>query len=139
MHLELGQSSLALNPIQYVLVPKFYAMTVAMPLLTMISVIVGILGAFVIALTYLNIGIEPFFNQVTNALFLKDIITGLVKSVVFAWLIVILGAYQGFRVRGGAAEVGKATTASVVSSIFAVILADSLLGLLFYFNQPLNI
>jgi phospholipid/cholesterol/gamma-HCH transport system permease protein len=131
--------SMALNPIQYVLVPKFYAMTVAMPLLTMMSVIIGIIGAFVVALTYLDIGIEPFFNQVANALFLKDIITGLIKSLVFAWLIVLLGAYHGFRVRGGAAEVGKATTASVVSSIFAVILADSVLGLLFYFGQPVDI
>ncbi|MBN2105497.1 ABC transporter permease [bacterium] len=131
--------SMALNPIQYVLVPKFYAMTVAMPLLTVLSVIIGIFGAFVIALTYLDIGLEPFYNQVVNALLLKDILTGLVKSVVFAWLIVILGAYQGFKVRGGAAEVGKATTASVVSSIFAVIFADSILGLIFYFGQPVEI
>jgi phospholipid/cholesterol/gamma-HCH transport system permease protein len=73
-----------------------------------------------------------------HALFLKDILTGLVKSVVFAWLIVILGAYHGFRVRGGAAEVGRATTASVVSSIFAVILADSLLGLVFYLGKGIE-
>ncbi|MFC1570108.1 MlaE family ABC transporter permease, partial [bacterium] len=131
--------SMALNPIQYVLVPKFYAMTVAMPLLTILSIIIGIFGAFIIALTYLDIGIEPFYNQVVNALILKDIVTGLIKSLVFAWLIVILGAYHGFQVRGGAAEVGKATTASVVSSIFAVILADSLLGLLFYFGQGIDI
>ncbi|MBN1781316.1 MlaE family lipid ABC transporter permease subunit [bacterium] len=131
--------SMALNPVQYVLVPKFYAMTVAMPLLTILSVIIGILGAFVIGLTYLEIGLEPFYNQVVSALFLKDIITGLVKSVVFAWLIVILGAYHGFRVRGGAAEVGKATTASVVSSIFAVIFADSILGLIFYLGQTIDI
>ncbi len=131
--------SMALNPVQYVLIPKFYAMTVAMPILTMLSVIIGIFGALVIALTYLDVGIEPFYNQVINALILKDIVTGLIKSLVFAWIIVILGAYQGFKVRGGAAEVGKATTASVVSSIFMVILADSLLGLVFYLGQGIDI
>lgn len=129
--------SMGLNPIRYVLVPKVYAILFTMPMLTMLSMVIGILGAFFIAVTYLDIGFEPFYNQVVNALVFKDIITGLIKSVVFAWLIVTIGAYYGFQVRGGAAEVGKATTASVVASIFWVIFMDCILGLLFYF--PLRI
>jgi len=61
-------------------------------------------------------------------------VTGLIKSVVFAWLIVLTAAAYGFRTRGGAADVGRATTASVVTSIFLVVLADSILGLIFYFD-----
>jgi len=130
--------SMALNPVRYVVVPKFYAITLTMPLLTILSMLIGIFGAMVIGYTYLNIGILPFYQQVVDALVFRDIITGLAKSVVFAWIIVITGAYYGFRVRGGAEGVGKATTASVVASVFLVILADSILGLFFYFGRGLQ-
>ena len=129
--------SMGLNPIRYVLVPKVYAITCMMPLLTILSVLFGIAGAFVIGLTYLGIGFSPFYNEVVNALVLKDIVTGLIKSVVFALLIVTIAAYFGFKVKGGAESVGRATTASVVASIFFVILADCILGLIFYFNEPI--
>jgi phospholipid/cholesterol/gamma-HCH transport system permease protein len=130
--------SMALNPVRYVVVPKFYAITLTMPLLTILSMLIGIFGAMVIGYTYLNIGIIPFYQQAVDALIIKDIITGLIKSIVFAWIIVITGAYYGFRVKGGAEGVGKATTASVVTSVFLVILADSALGLLFYFGRGVN-
>ncbi len=126
--------AMGLNPVRYNLVPKIHAITTMMPLLTILSMILGILGALLIGVVYLHIGFKPFLAQTINALILKDILTGLVKSIVFAWLIVLTAAAYGFRVRGGAADVGKATTASVVTSIFLVILADSLLGLLFYFS-----
>lgn len=129
--------SMGLNPVKYVLVPKFYAITMTMPMLTILSMIIGILGALVIGYTYLDIGVEPFLRQVQNVLVMRDIMTGLVKSLVFAWLIVIIAAFYGFRTEGGPAEVGKATTYSVVASIFAVIFADSILGLMFYFGQDI--
>jgi phospholipid/cholesterol/gamma-HCH transport system permease protein len=127
--------SMALNPVQYVLVPKVYAILVTAPMLTMLSIMIGIFGSLVIGITYLDVALEPFYNQVVNALYLKDVVTGLVKSVVFACIIVMVGAAYGFRVKGGAEDVGRVTTASVVASIFLVILADSLLGLIFYFGQ----
>jgi phospholipid/cholesterol/gamma-HCH transport system permease protein len=125
--------SMAINPVQYVLVPKIYAITTMLPLLTVLSMIIGMLGALTIGVVYLDIGVQPFYNQVVKALILKDVLTGLIKSVVFAWIVVMTGAYTGLTVRGGSQDVGRATTASVVMSIFLVILADSLLGLLFYF------
>jgi len=129
--------SMGLNPIRYVLVPKIYAISVTMPLLTVLAILIGIVGAGVIAFTYLDIGIGPFYNQVVNALALRDIVTGLVKSIVFALIIVLVGAFYGFRVKGGSEGVGRATTSSVVTSIFGVILADSILGLIFYLGQDL--
>jgi len=131
--------SMALNPVRYIVVPKFYAITLTMPLLTILSMLIGIFGAMVIGYTYLDIGILPFYQQVVDALVFRDIITGLVKSIVFAWIIVVTGAYYGFRVRGGAEGVGKATTASVVASVFLVILADSILGLFFYFGRGIQL
>jgi phospholipid/cholesterol/gamma-HCH transport system permease protein len=131
--------TMGLNPVRYVLVPKIYAITITLPLLTVLAMLIGIFGAMVIGYTYLDIGIEPFFNQVINALVLKDILTGLIKSLVFAWIIVAVSAHFGFRVKGGAEGVGRATTASVVTSIFLVILADSILGLVFYFGSGIEI
>jgi phospholipid/cholesterol/gamma-HCH transport system permease protein len=130
--------SMGLNPIRYILVPKMYAISTMMPLLTMLSMIIGILGALVIGVTYLDLGVKPFYNEVVFALILKDILTGLLKSLVFAWIIVLVGAFYGFRVKGGAEGVGRATTASVVASIFMVIVADSLIGLFFYFGKGIE-
>jgi len=64
---------------------------------------------------------------------LKDVLTGLVKSVSFAWVITIVAAYRGLHFRGGAEGVGIATTSSVVTSIFTIIVVDSFWGIVFYF------
>jgi phospholipid/cholesterol/gamma-HCH transport system permease protein len=130
--------SMALHPTRYVLVPKIYAISLTMPLLTILSVVIGIFGAMVIGFVYLGIGFKPFFQEVLTVLFFRDIITGLLKSLVFAWIIVLVGAYYGFSVKGGSEGVGRVTTAAVVASIFWVILADSILGLIFYFGQGLE-
>jgi phospholipid/cholesterol/gamma-HCH transport system permease protein len=130
--------SMGLNPIGYVLAPKIYAITVMMPLLTVLSVIIGIVGAMVIGYTYLDIGPQAFYQEVMTVLLLRDIVTGLIKSLIFAWIIVLTGAFYGFRVKGGSEGVGRATTASVVASIFLVIVADSILGMIFYFGRGLQ-
>ncbi len=127
--------SMGLNPVTYVVVPKVHAITVTAPMLTILSMIIGIAGSFLVGITYLGIAPEPFFREVVNALILKDIITGFIKSFIFAWIIVTVGAYYGFTVKGGSEGVGRSTTASVVTSIFLVVLADSILGLIFYFGQ----
>jgi len=124
--------TMALNPIKYVVLPKLYAMTIATPLLTVFADIIGIAGGFVIGITYLKLSPTAFIDRMANVMVLKDIITSVVKSLVFAWLITIVGVFFGLRARGGAGGVGKATTASVVTAIFLVIVADSVLGLLFY-------
>lgn len=131
--------SMALNPVRYILVPKIYAITLTSPMLTILSMLIGIMGSFVIGITYLDIPFRPFYNEVVNALFLKDILTGMLKSIIFAWIIVITGAFFGFQVKGGSEGVGRVTTAAVVASIFLVILADSILGLIFYFGQEIQI
>jgi phospholipid/cholesterol/gamma-HCH transport system permease protein len=130
--------SMALHPTRYVVVPKLYAITLTQPLLTVLSIIIGIGGAMVIGYTYLGIGPRPFYQEVMTVLFFRDIVTGLVKSVVFALIIVLVGAYYGFSAKGGSEDVGRVTTAAVVASIFWVILADSILGLIFYFGQGLE-
>ncbi len=126
--------TMALNPIRYVVVPKLYAILVSLPLLTIIANIMGMVGGMVIAYTYLDINPQVFYSRLESNLYFWDLFTGFIKSLVFAGIIVLTASYYGFKVKGGSEGVGRATTASVVASIFLVILADSLLGLLFYFE-----
>jgi len=122
---------MAINPISYVVVPKFLAITICMPLLVTLSMILGILGGFVIGLTYLDLTIVSYFNETISILTAEDLLVGLSKSVFFAWVIVIIGSYFGFKAQGGAAGVGKVTTSAVVASIFAVIFLDALFSLIY--------
>ena len=80
----------------------------------------------------MDIPATTFLNQVFSALFLKDLLTGLVKSISFAWIITIIAVYRGLNFSGGAAGVGEATTSSVVRAIFAIIVLDLTWGMLFY-------
>ncbi len=126
--------AMGLQPIRYIVVPKFRGLTLTMPLLVAYANLLGMVGGYAVALLYLDIGSAAYWDGVTDALVLKDILTGLVKSLAFAWIIVLVAAHKGFQARGGAESVGLVTTASVVSSIFWVIVADAVFSLLFYFG-----
>ena len=125
---------MAINPIRYVVVPKFLAITICIPLLVTMSTLVGILGGLIVAVTYLDLSAVVFFNRVFEILTMRDALIGLGKSFFFAWVIVIIGSYYGFNVKGGAEGVGKVTTQAVVASIFWVIILDALNSLIFYFK-----
>ncbi len=124
--------TMALNPVNFLIVPRTLAMLLVLPCLTVLADFVGIAGGFVLAVTNLKIPFIAYFNETAQAILLKDFLTGLVKSVFFAVIIAQIGAYQGFNVEGGAEGVGKSTTASVVVSIFMIILADLVFTTLFY-------
>lgn len=124
--------TMGLNPIRFVIVPKMHGGIITLPFLTIIADVLGIAGGLVIAFTYLDISPVVFVHRMEECLYLKDIIFGVIKSVVFAFLIVITGSYFGFRVKQGAEDVGKVTTNAVVVAISLVIIADSIMGLLFY-------
>ncbi|MCC7430781.1 MlaE family lipid ABC transporter permease subunit [bacterium] len=125
--------TMAISPIRYIFVPKFHAITVIMPLLSVLSVVIGIIGGFIVGYFYLDLSFNAYFSETLKVLMVKDFLTGFTKSIVFAWIIVIVGCFFGISVKGGAEGVGKVTTSSVVASIFTVILADSFFSLIFYF------
>ena len=122
---------MSINPLRYVVAPKMLAITVCMPLLVTLAIIIGILGGLVIAMTYLNLSAYSYLHECFTILAFKDLSLSLVKSIVFSWVIVVIGSYYGFQVEGGAEGVGKATTNAVVSSIFAVILIDVIFSLIY--------
>jgi phospholipid/cholesterol/gamma-HCH transport system permease protein len=118
--------TMGINPIQFVVVPKFWAITFTMPLLSIFATTAGIIGGFIIGVTYLDLAPNLFFGELMKNLNARDISAGFIKSVVFSWLIIWIGAYYGLRVRGGAEAVGKETTESVVTGIFIIIIADAI-------------
>ncbi len=122
--------------VDFVAVPKLLALVCMVPLLTLMADFLGILGGWVVATTYLDLSSRPYLQATIDALRFKDLVTGMVKSLSFAWGIGLIGLYYGMQVQGGAQEVGKATTASVVSSIFFIIVADSVFSILFYVVMP---
>lgn len=125
-------NTMGINPIQYLIVPKMQASIITMPLIAILADIAGILGGVIVVYFYLDISPVTFYNSMVETLRLQDILNGIIKSLVFAGLIVQTSSFYGLQVRGGAVGVGKYTTKAVVTSIFLVILADSFLGLLFY-------
>ncbi len=125
-------TTMGLNPIRFIVVPKMHAAICTIPFLTILANILGITGGVVVAYLYLDISPAMFFSRMEAVLYFRDIITGLIKSLIFAAVIVLTGSYFGFQVRGGAEGVGRVTTSAVVIAISIVILADSLLGLIFY-------
>lgn len=124
--------TMGFNPIKFLVVPRFAALLIMLPCLTLIADFVGIAGGFFLAIFNLKIAFIRYFNQTIEALVMKDLITGLAKTIIFATIISQIGCYQGFGVSGGAEGVGKATTASVVTSIFLIIVADLLSTMFFY-------
>jgi phospholipid/cholesterol/gamma-HCH transport system permease protein len=127
-----GLVVMGLDPIDYLAVPRLMAITLMVPLLTAMADMLGSLGGVLVGVFYLDIAWNAFIAQMLSSLGPWDFISGLIKSVIFAWGIGLIGLHYGFRVRGGASEVGRTTTASVVASIFYIIIADCLFSVLFY-------
>ena len=122
----------AVDPVKYLVVPRFLALIIMLPLLTIFADIIGIFGGFVICVFKLGMSPWLFLNMVKQSLYMKDIATGLIKTVVFGAIIALVGCQQGLSVKGGAEGVGKATTISVVVSFILIIMSDCLFSVLFY-------
>lgn len=125
--------TMALNPVRYLVVPRIVALVCVMPLLTVLSNAAGILGGYLIGVFALGLPGPGYITQTAQALFIEDVLSGLVKSVVFALIIGFVGVYRGFAVRGGSAGVGLATTSSVVTSIFLCIVATAVITAILYY------
>lgn len=125
--------TIGLNPIKFLVIPKLLAIMVMQPCLTLISDVVSMVGGLLTGVIFLDLDGVRYVSQTFEYLLLQDIVTGLVKSVVFAVIIAIVGCYEGFNVSGGAESVGLHTTASVVKSIFFIIIADLVVTTFFFY------
>ncbi len=125
---------MAFEPVEFVLAPKYLAALVTVPCLSILANLCGILagGIFMFFAAHLALGL--YARDVMNTIQIRDVISGLVKSVAFATIIVHVGCLEGFRVHGGPDAVGRSTTAAVVRSTFLVIVADVVFTTIFYFT-----
>lgn len=125
--------TLSANPIQYLVVPRFIALLVMVPLLTIFADVFGIIGGYLIGVGKLNITHAMYIKMTFDPLAVKDVTTGLIKSISFAVIICIISCFEGIHSEGGAEGVGRATTSSVVRSFILIIIADCFFTALFYF------
>jgi phospholipid/cholesterol/gamma-HCH transport system permease protein len=118
--------ALGFGPVQYLVLPRLLALLVAVPVLTIVGDVVGVVGGLVVAWSTLGITPLGYLHEVSLAVHPKDILTGLLKSGAFAWAIAVIACQQGFATSGGAEGVGKRTTATVVGCLFAIVLLDAI-------------
>ena len=124
--------TMAINPVGFLVAPKFVAMILMLPCLTIWGNFMGILGGSVFGVAQAGFTFWRYITASVDALVLRDVLTGLVKSVMFGTTITAVGCLEGLRTTGGAEQVGRSTTRAVVMSIFLVILVDLVFTTLFY-------
>jgi phospholipid/cholesterol/gamma-HCH transport system permease protein len=124
--------TMALDTIQFLLAPKYLAMLVTLPCLTILSNAFGILAGWLFMRVSTHMPLGVYLRAVADAIVLRDVMAGLLKSLAFATIITQVGCLEGFRVRGGPDAVGRSATAAVVKSTFLVILADLCFTAIFY-------
>ena len=125
--------TMAIHPVDFLVTPKFLAMIVMLPCLTIWANTMGILGGALFGVAKADFTWMRYIQASLDALFLRDIVTGLVKSVMFGITITAVGCYEGLSTGAGAEQVGRSTTRAVVVSIFLVILVDLVFTTLFFF------
>ncbi|MDR2077968.1 MAG: ABC transporter permease [Rickettsiales bacterium] len=119
-------------PYKYLILPKIIAMTLSMPFLVLIADVIGIFGGTLASVTSLGFDLSMYLHNTMNFLKQEDIYSGLVKSVVFGFIVSICGCYNGFYSDGGADGVGKATTNAVISASISILISNYLMTKLFF-------
>ncbi len=124
--------TLATNPIKYLIVPRFLASLIVMPVLTVFTDVVGILGGYLVSVKLLGSNPTVYLRRTYDYLDLEDIYIGLFKAFIFGMIIAIIGCYQGFNTQGGAEGVGKSTTRAVVLSSLLILIANYFITAMFF-------
>jgi phospholipid/cholesterol/gamma-HCH transport system permease protein len=125
--------TMAISPIRFLIAPKFLAMVVMQPCLTIWANTMGVLGGSLFGVAQADFTFVRYVHASIDSLLLRDITTGLVKSVMFGITITAVGCFEGLSTGSGAEQVGRSTTRSVVMSIFLVVLVDLFFTALFFF------
>jgi phospholipid/cholesterol/gamma-HCH transport system permease protein len=125
-------TSMGLEIPRFLVLPRLLAMLVMLPLLTIFADVISIAGGMWVAQAYAHISPDTFISSARQAVGFEDVVKGLIKSLVFAVIIVLVGAYQGLSTRNGAAGVGASTTGSVVISIILIFISNFVLSFILF-------
>ena len=120
-----------LDPVEVLVLPRINALIITLPMLTFLADVAGILGGALMTMGTLDITFGQFMRRFEDVMTLSNFIVGMVKAPVFAYIIAIVGCFEGLRVSGSAESVGRMTTRSVVESITLVILAEAVFAIVF--------
>jgi phospholipid/cholesterol/gamma-HCH transport system permease protein len=124
--------TMAVNPVHYLIVPRVVASVLVLPMLVVLSDVVGIFGGYLVGVKLLGINSTLYISKTVQFVAVDDMVNGLIKSAVFGFLLSVVSCSFGFRARGGAAGVGKATTEAVVYSSVLILVFDYILTSLLF-------
>jgi len=122
--------TMGFNPVRFLGIPKVFAAIMVVPLLTLFADLFAIMGGLVIGVFFLDLTVYTFVQQSIKAISIFNVVTSMIKAVVLAILIAGIGCQRGFTVKGGAQDVGNATTSAVVAALFLIIVVDSIFAIL---------
>jgi phospholipid/cholesterol/gamma-HCH transport system permease protein len=125
-------AAMGLDRTRFLVTPKVIALLFMLPCLTLFADLIGIIGGLVVSVFNLGLPAVVYLRQMALYMTFHDVSMGLIKSVVFAFLIAGIGCLRGFQARSGAESVGRITTSAIVSAIFSIIVADAIFTLLFH-------
>jgi phospholipid/cholesterol/gamma-HCH transport system permease protein len=125
-------TTLSTNPFKYLVVPRLLAGIAMLPLLVLLADIIGVMGGYLVAVYKLGFNASNYLQRTWEFLEVMDVVSGLVKAAVFGFIITLMGCYHGYRSRGGAQGVGKATTNAVVSASVLILFFDYILTEAFF-------
>ncbi len=124
--------TLAIDPVPFLVSPRFIAGLAMLPILTIMSDFIAIMGGYTVALLFLDITSNTFLSGLKMFFHFRDVIAGLVKAFVFGGIISTIGCYQGFQTTGGAKGVGRSTTKAVVISTVLILIGDYVIASLMF-------
>ncbi len=120
--------TLALDPVKYLVTPRFVSGIIMLPVLTVFSDFIAILGGLLVSVVFLNVSSYTFLNGLKLFFHMRDLWAGLLKAFVFGGIIALVGCYQGFKTEGGAEGVGRSTTRAVVLASVMILITDYILA-----------
>ena len=123
--------TMGFGPMRYLVLPRALALIIVVPLLTLLADVAGVLGGLVVGLTNLDLTARGYLNQTARVVSSWDVTSGVLKSAVFAFAVALIACQQGLATTGGAEGVGRRTTSTVVTTMFALILIDAVMTVLF--------
>jgi phospholipid/cholesterol/gamma-HCH transport system permease protein len=128
--------TLATDPVEYLVMPRFIAAIIMLPILTVCADVIGIAGGLIIAVTQLDRDANLFLTGTFRQMEVSDVVSGLIKSAFFGMIVAIIGCYQGLTTTGGAEGVGKSTTRAVVLSLMLILVSNFFLTVLILGGKP---
>lgn len=123
--------TMGISPIPFLVLPRIAALVIVAPMLVLVGDVAAVLGGLVVAVMTLDLTPEGYISELRTIIVASDVWTGALKGAIFAGAIGIIGSQEGLAARGAAAGVGRRTTATVVASLFVVVVLDTILTILF--------